>query len=739
VKNPEVASQWCYKRNCGWDPDDFSHGSTVKAWWTCTECHRDYQSAIHNRVCNGSGCPYCASKKVCEDNALSVLFPEIAKQFDSQKNKKAVTEYTYASDKKVWWRCPKNKEHSWQATPADRTTLNSGCPHCYEEALEYARSHPAPPKRYKHVLGETDELILRKWHQKWDFISLADSHPEVAAQWHPTKNSKWTPADFPAGSQITAWWQCPKDKRHEWPAPLYSRTGQSKGCPVCAGIRVVPSTSLQTLMPALAAEWHPQRNGNLQPGDVAPVSGKSVWWQCTKEHEWRAKIYVRAKGQLPCRICLMDDKSLLAKFPEVATEWHPTKNGKLTAHDVMSKSSKSVWWRCKYGHSWQALVGNRTENQSGCPYCTGRRASKTNCLAATRSDVAAQWHPTKNGNLKPTDVTTGSTELVWWQCDSKRGHAWQQTVINRTRRNSGCPTCFPRKRLPAGCHYQTLDKSHPDIARQWYFDKNGDCKPSDFTMRSGKTAWWKCPEGADHVWEANIASRTQEGSGGCPYCRGLRVSITNNLARRFPKIAAEWHPKKNGELKPTQVVFGSNKRVWWLCQKEKDHEWESTVFSRTGRGSGCPFCSGRRACRSNSIATEIPKLKKLWHPTRNGDLSPFDVTRGSSREIWWQCPIRGEHVWIAVVTSMVRSVRSGTNGCPYCRGLKVSRTNSLSYEYPRLAKEWHPTLNKDLTPRDVPSGSNKYVWWLCRRGHKWKQQPNMRAARGYGCPECRRQ
>ncbi|MED4634714.1 zinc-ribbon domain-containing protein [Peribacillus frigoritolerans] len=34
-------------------------------------------------------------------------------------------------------------------------------------------------------------------------------------------------------------------------------------------------------------------------------------------------------------------------FPELAKEWHPTKNGKLTSEDVTDGSKKVVWWLCK--------------------------------------------------------------------------------------------------------------------------------------------------------------------------------------------------------------------------------------------------------------------------------------------------------------------------------------------------------------------------------------------------------
>ena len=53
-----------------------------------------------------------------------------------------------------------------------------------------------------------------------------------------------------------------------------------------------------------------------------------------------------------------------------------------------------------------------------------------NDLAAKAPDVAAQWHPTLNGNLTPEMVTPGSHRRVWWQCPL--GHTWKAFVYSRT-------------------------------------------------------------------------------------------------------------------------------------------------------------------------------------------------------------------------------------------------------------------------------------------------------------------
>ena len=39
--------------------------------------------------------------------------------------------------------------------------------------------------------------------------TLSQSHPELAAQWHPTKNGSITPDAVFGGSHKRIWWQCP--------------------------------------------------------------------------------------------------------------------------------------------------------------------------------------------------------------------------------------------------------------------------------------------------------------------------------------------------------------------------------------------------------------------------------------------------------------------------------------------------------------------------------------------------
>ena len=109
--------------------------------------------------------------------------------------------------------------------------------------------------------------------------------------------------------------------------------------------------------------------------------------------------------------------------------------------------------------------------------------------------------------------------------------------------------------------------------------------------------------------------------------------------------------------------------LWWKCKKH--HEWRATANNRSG-GHGCPFCAGRYATKETSLAAKKPYLTKEWHPTKNGKLSPADVTPGSHKKVWWQC--KNGHEYISSIYN-----KSKGNGCPYCSGRrKIANPAQLS-------------------------------------------------------------
>ena len=414
--------------------------------------------------------------------------PTLAAQWHPAKNGDLVpSQISASSNKLVWWQCEKG--HEWQARISNRKK-GSGCPHCN-------------PSRLNYLIPGTNDLLTQ--------------NPALAAQWHPTKNGDLTPSLICVNSNIKVWWQC--EKGHEWQTGVVNRN-KGAGCPQCNPLQpncLLPGKNdLLTVNPALAARWHPTKNGDLSPSQVTANNPKPVWWLCEQGHEWQAGIKNRNKGSCcphchPPRITrlILGQNDLLTVNPTLAAQWHPTKNGDLTPSLVSANSLKKYWWQCENGHEWQATARNRNGG-TNCPHCRGWNLRPDQVsLASAYPELATQWHPTKNGSRTPYQIAAGSAQKIWWLCEN--GHEWQAPVYARVQ----TPAC---RYCKAQHTSNNLSTGNPEISAQWHPTKNGELTPSQVRATSKQKAWWQCPEG--HEWKAMISNRAQ--GSGCPVCARLK-------------------------------------------------------------------------------------------------------------------------------------------------------------------------------------------------------------------------
>ena len=691
LRSPEVAADWHPTKNGTLTPHDVAYASHIKRWWVCKRGKDHEWDESPARRTSGRRCPFCAGKRVADSNRLSTNYPRLVPEWHPTRNGDLTPDkVTSWSNKKVWWGCDIGRDHEWDDTPAHRAA-GRGCPFCAGKRVA-------------------------------DSNRLSTNYPRLVPEWHPTRNGDLTPDKVTSGSNKKVWWRCDIGADHQWKAPPSHRAAGS-GCPFCAGKRVADSNRLSTNYPQLVPEWHPTKNDDLTPNKVTSGSSLKVWWLCESGHEWDAVVASRVAGGHGCPYCVgkrpTDANRLSILFPDVANEWHPTKNGVLTPHDVSYGSNKSCWWQCEAGHEWKTRVCYRTFDGTGCPYCAGKRITDANRLSTQYPELVEEWHPTKNGKLTPGDVHYSSNKKVWWRCDIGADHEWEAPPSHRTS-GSGCPFCAGR----AVADSNRLSTNHPGLVPEWHPTRNGEWTPDKVTSGSSRKVWWLCENG--HAWDAVVVSRVTGGHR-CSYCTGRRVSDANRLSIKYPDVAKEWHPTKNDDLTPDEVAVASNKKAWWIC--DKGHEWEAVIPSRTIGGTGCPYCAGLLVSDANRLSIKFPDVAKEWHPTKNNGLTPDDVSYGSEKKLWWLCE-RG-HEWDA--TAWTR-VGIGA-GCPYCSGLRVSDDNRLSLRNPELVKEWHPTKNNGLTPDDVSFGSGLRVWWVCGRGHEWEAGISGRA-NGSGCRSC---
>lgn len=571
--------------------------------------------------------------------------------------------------------------------------------------------------------------------------SLAKTHPHIAEQWHPTKNGNLTPSMVTYGCDKLVWWKCPKGDDHEFEARVYCRAGKNKKgkCPVCLNIQIVYSNSLANTNPHIAAEWHPTKNGTLTPAMVTAGSQKKIWWKCPKgdDHEWRANVSDRTKlNGSRCPVCkglkIVFSNCLASTHPEIANQWHSEKNENLTPFNVGSGSHKKVWWQCPVEkvHVWRTEVRVRAKQMCGCPICGGLMAVPSNSLATLYPQIAAEWHQSKNKKMTPNDIVPGSSKAVWWKCPKGDDHVWLAKVADRTKPNgTNCPVCARKKVTKTNC----LSMTHPGIAAEWHPTKNSALTPDQVVSGSGKIVWWKCPKGDDHEFQSSVNTRTHnKRKGNCPICINQVVVFSNSLKALYPEISKEWHQSRNGNLTPNMVVPGSGKIVWWKCSKGEDHEFRAAIIDRT-KGGGCSICSNRVVKLSNSLLKTHPELSKQWHLTKNGNLLPKLIVAGSNKKVWWKCPNGDDHEWQASVVNRARN----KSGCPICVNQKIVHSNCLANTHPNLAKEWHVIKNGDLASYDIGAGSHQVVWWQCSKNpdHEWQASPVNRK-KGTGCPYC---
>ncbi|WP_370653218.1 MULTISPECIES: zinc-ribbon domain-containing protein [Mycobacterium] len=655
--------------------------------------------------------------------------------------------------------------------------------------------------------------------------SLRDWHPEVAAEWHPTRNGQTGPDAVSHASGFRAWWLCRKPGGgHEWRTAVANRTtGKRSGCPVCSRVakyQPAPGKSFADLYPELLTEWHPTSNVDLDPRRIKPGSSASAWWLCSVcGHEWAAIVAARATAGTGCRLCSHKmrgnlrrtppaQNSLVEVYPQVVAEWDWEANEGVDPATLRPGTDLNVWWRCaRRGHRWQARVSARTGKATRCPRCV-HLPEPGESFADLNPERALEWHPIRNGDRRLEEFKPASGFKAWWKCLA-RGHEWQASIAKRNGpRASSCPTCtmWGTSAAQIRIAYELIAVgvpvvlNHPKIpvtgrrpvaadivvpGMKVIIEYDGsyhhavadaferDCLQTALLTAASWTVVRIRPEplvpiDSQSVRVAANATIKQIASAvvrklsllghtpsnldgyladdelwaGGEADRAVLHFKSRSLLYEFPRIAAEWHPTRNGSRTPRDVNPGSKLPVWWQCA-ECGHEWRVRPGHRTkAGGTGCPQCAASRRARQNrtpkpgkSMAEIHPHLLKIFHPTRNGDLDLRALNGGTTHEIWWLCPDCG-HQWR---TGTAR--RSGCRPCASKRqGQKAARPRagqSLADLHPAIAEQWHPTKNKNLLSSHVREGCATPVWWLCADcGHEWRRSPGARVANRSGCRCC---
>lgn len=428
--------------------------------------------------------------------------------------------------------------------------------------------------------------------------------------------------------------------------------------------------------------------------------------------------------------CLHNTAGLLKDNPDLVAKYDFKKNEEMGIdyNTITARTSIKVWWKCsECGNGWIATVASQNDKiKHGCPYCSGRMViqGKTDLLTLF-PDIAKEWNYDKNGDLHPCEIASKSSTRVWWKCSE--GHEWEATISNRTHNNSGCPRCNIEN-VNSYCEqaiFYYVKKKFPDAI-------NGDHHLEielDIFIPSIMTAI----EYDGEAWH-NSEKRKKNDDKKNIICKKAGIRLIRIREPRLPEI--------DNCIVITRANSTSSESLNQAIKKLFDLLGVSAIDIDTDSDSGSILEQFAIKKHENSLAYCNPDIALQWHPTKNGDMTPDRISKGSRRIVWWlgNCG----HEWQSKVYDRTRPETIHSDGrikkpygCPYCSGRRILvGFNDLQTKYPEIASEWHPTKNGVLNPTGITPGSERVVWWLGHCGHEWKATPNERCFHNKQCTIC---
>ena len=470
---PELLKEWDYEKNkdLGLFPDKLSGKLSRQAWWKCAKGH-SYQSQINYRVFRNMGCPYCSHQRLLKGfNDLETLNPEVLLEWDYEKNQILPSEVMSHTMKKVWWRCKSG--HSYLMRTADKTRGHQ-CPIC---AMATHTSFP-------------EQAIF--FYVKQAFPDTVNAYRQYIQELDIYIPSIRTAIEY--------------DGYRAHKAKLHKDIQKSELCKR-EGIKLIRLR--EDKLPRLDDDYSTVillKQSNLDALENAICRLFNLLGVQIDVNLARDEIIIKEQYD-----AFKKERSLQEVAPELAKQWHPVLNGKITPDSVYAKTAHKYWWICEKGHEWQASPAKRVLDGRGCPYCANQKVLKGyNDLATLFPDLAKQWSP--NNEVSPDEVIGMSSKAYLWigEC----GHEWRAAMSSR-RKGAGCPYCSNQKVLRG---FNDLATTHPELLPLWDYEKN-EVSVEEVLGGGNKKYWWKCPR-CNSSWEASM-SHIIEGTR-CPVCAGKR-------------------------------------------------------------------------------------------------------------------------------------------------------------------------------------------------------------------------
>lgn len=561
-ENIELMKEYDYGKNQDILLDNITTGSSKKIWWKCSECGNEWQASPKNRTRGGTGCPKCGLKNIGINHNKSILNkrgslydnrPDLVEEWDYDKNSPLTPkDVTVGSGKIVWWKCKNG--HEWEARVCNRTG-GSGCIYCAGQ---------------KAKIGENDLTI---------------TYPELVKEWDYKKNKDLLPQQFSSGSNKKVWWKCKNG--HSWEASINHRTNGTN-CPFCSnhGTSFPEQAILFYVSKVTSVESRKKINGQeidiFLPEYNIGFEYDGIYYHSSKKSKEKEKL----KNKI-----VSNNGITLYHIKESAKEYYDRLN-----KIIYCKVDRKFNYLEKVLSYIQEIINMKIDDINIDEdrikiYNQYILCNMNNNFSLYYPELLKEWDYTKNDNLLPKSLSSGSNKKIWWIC-SKCGSSFETSIEKRIR-YSKCPYCSAKKVNETN----SLEKRFPDLMKYWDKEKNIGILPSELYYSSRKNVWWIC-ENCGLSYRMPVCSRIKAKTNYCFDCKHKhigdmnRINSTNNknnLLIKRPDLVKEWDYEKNFPLTPDVLTIGSGKKVWWKCSC-CGNEWQAAVYNRTN-GNGCPKCN----------------------------------------------------------------------------------------------------------------------------------------------------
>ncbi len=493
----ELLLDWDWQKNSE-RPENYTKHSSFYVWWKCHVCGYEWKSRISNRV-NRRGCPACSGRVLhVGHNDFATTEPELAKEWHPVNNGLLrPTDVMRGQARLVWWLCPNG--HSYRASLNKRTSDRTGCPICNsgrqtsfrEQAFYYyiKKIYPSAISRYKPDWLKRMELDIYIPEKR-----LAIEYDGAA--WHKISNFDRERLKYELCTKhgVKLW----RVKEH-MPESGYGLAHQLFSVP-----NVETAHGFKTLLMVVVSALDPKCNMWTKNNPL------KVWTDVDIDIE-RDRYEIN-------QYRFVVKNSLQEMRPNIAKEWHPTKNDGWSPIGLSWKSERKVWWLCdKCGNEYEMTVAHRVTG-NGCPVCAKEKFARTyrknrvnKYGGIVDSKLLNEWNYEKNKGLTPDAFPKGSNDKVWWKCE-KCGYEWKAKISNR-HHGRGCPCCSNRIVVKGKNDLLTL---YPELCKEWDYEKNGLLLPNQITPGRNAKVWWKCSK-CGHSYAAPPNRRTSQRSG-CRKC-----------------------------------------------------------------------------------------------------------------------------------------------------------------------------------------------------------------------------